>query len=197
MRTTAEPSNRNVIRSFAWALVASALGLASVHVAFAAETPYLIQPGDVLQVSVWKEADLQIEALVRPDGGLSFPLVGELQAENHTIEDIRTSIVERLGKFIPTPVVTVALKQLGGNRVYVIGKVNKPGDFVYSKSLDVMQALALAGGATSFAAVNDIQILRRNGPNQTAIPFRYSDVERGRALDQNVLLHSGDVVVVP
>lgn len=164
---------------------------------YAAEAAYLIQPGDVLQISVWKETDLQVEVLVRPDGGMSFPLVGELQAENHTIEDVRTSIVERLGKFIPTPVVTVGLKQLGGNRIYVIGKVNRPGDFPFSKPLDVMQALALAGGATSFAAVNDIQILRRSGPNQTAIPFRYSDVERGRSLDQNVLLRSGDVVVVP
>ena len=159
--------------------------------------PYRIQPGDVLMVSVWKEQDLMSEVLVRPDGGMSFPLVGDVRASGRTIDELRTLVDERLGKFIPDPSVTVAVKQIGGNRIYVIGKVNRPGEFSFSQPIDVMQALSLAGGATSFAGLDDMQILRREQGKQTARRFRYSDVERGRSLEQNILLKSGDTVVVP
>jgi polysaccharide biosynthesis/export protein len=159
--------------------------------------PYRIQPGDILIVAVWKEKDLQSEVLVRPDGGLSFALVGDLQAAGRTIEELRETLNERLHKFIPDPSVTIAVKQIGGNRIYVLGKVNRPGEFPFSQPIDVMQALSLAGGATSFAALDDIQILRREQGRQTALRFRYSEVERGRKLEQNILLRSGDTVVVP
>jgi polysaccharide export outer membrane protein len=159
---------------------------------------YRIQPGDVLSISVWKETDLQSDVVVRPDGGLSFPLAGDQMAEGRTVDELRQVLAEKLKKFIPDPVVTVAVRQLGGNRIYVMGKVNRPGDFAFSRPLDVMQSLSLAGGATSFADLNDIRILRRdeNG-KQTVIPFRYDEVSRGRHLEQNVLLQTGDTVVVP
>ncbi|MBB6091249.1 polysaccharide export outer membrane protein [Povalibacter uvarum] len=158
---------------------------------------YRLQPGDILIVSVWKETDLQSEVLVRPDGGLSFPLVGDLAAAGKSVEQVRTQLQERLVKYIPDPVVTVAVKQIGGNRVYVLGKVNRAGEFTFSQPVDVMQALSLAGGATPFAALDDIQILRREQGKQTALRFRYSDVQAGRKLEQNILLKSGDTVVVP
>ena len=160
--------------------------------------PYRIQPGDILMVSVWKEEALMSEVLVRPDGGMSFALVGDVRASGRTVDELRTLVNERLSKFIPDPAVTIAVKQIGGNRVYVLGKVNRPGEFTFSQPIDVMQALSLAGGATSFAALDDIQILRReSGGKQSARRFRYSDVERGRGLEQNILLKSGDTVVVP
>jgi len=174
------------------------LGVLSSLTARAADTaPYLIQPGDILVVSVWKETDLQSEVLVRPDGGLSLPLAGEFDAAGHSIEDLRAAIAQKLDKYVPNAVVTVSLKQLGGNRIYVIGKVNRPGEYLFVKAIDVMQALSLAGGATSFAALNDIQILRRDNGKQQAIAFRYGEVENGRKLDQNIVLRSGDTVVVP
>jgi polysaccharide export outer membrane protein len=160
---------------------------------------YRLQPGDVLSISVWKEADLQqAEVIVRPDGGLSFPLAGDQLAEGRTVDELRQVLVDKLKKFIPDPVVTVAVRQLGGNRIYVMGKVNRPGDFAFSKPIDVMQSLSLAGGGTSFADLNDIRILRRddNG-KQVVIPFHYEDVARGRHLEQNIQLRSGDTVVVP
>lgn len=159
---------------------------------------YRIQPGDVLNISVWKEQDLQADVIVRPDGGLSFPLAGDQVAAGRTVDELRQVLAGKLQKFIPDPVVTVAVKALGGNRVYVVGKVARPGEFPFSRPLDVMQSLSLAGGATSFADVNDIRILRRgeNG-KQVILPFRYDDVSRGRHLEQNVLLQTGDTVVVP
>jgi polysaccharide export outer membrane protein len=135
--------------------------------------------------------------LIRPDGGFSFPLAGDVDAVGKTVEEIRTILVDRLKRFIPNPVVTVAVKQIGGNRIYVVGRVNHAGDFPLSSPLDVMQAIALAGGATPFAAINDIVILRRQNGAQQAIHFHYSDVARGRDLSQNVLLQGGDTVVVP
>ena len=158
---------------------------------------YRLQPGDVMTVSVWKETELQSEVLVRPDGGFSFPLAGDVDAVGKTVDEIRGILVERLKRYIPNPVVTVAVKVIGGNRIYVVGRVNKAGDFPLSSPLDVMQAIALAGGTTPFAAINDIVILRRQNGEQQALHFHYSDVARGRELSQNVLLQGGDTVVVP
>jgi polysaccharide export outer membrane protein len=158
---------------------------------------YLLQPGDVIDVSVWKETDLQREVLVRPDGDFTFPLAGEIDAKGKSVENIRSILAERLQKYVPSPVVTVAVKSIGGNRVYVLGKVIRAGDFPLSAPLDVMQAISLAGGTTPYAAVNDIVILRRQNGRQQAFTFRYSDVARGRNLAQNIELESGDTVVVP
>lgn len=165
--------------------------------ATAPRAAYRLQPGDVISVSVWKEQDLQREVLVRPDGAVSFPLAGEVNVDGRTIEELRVDLVARLRRYVPDPVVTVAVKSIGGNRVYVLGKVARPGEFPFSSPVDVMQALSLAGGATPFAQVNDIVILRRENAGQRAMPFRYGDVERGKNLQQNFLLQSGDTVVVP
>jgi len=159
---------------------------------------YLIQPGDLLEVSVWKEEDLQREVLVRPDGQISFPLVGDIDARGKTVSELRAEITARLQKYIPNLVVTVTVARILGKRIYVIGQVNNPGEFVVNPGVDVMQALSMAGGTTPFAKLGDIIILRRNSDgNQSAIRFRYNQVESGRSLDQNIMLNNGDVVVVP
>ena len=158
---------------------------------------YQLQPGDVLEVSVWKESDLQKEVLIRPDGGFSFPLAGDVDTRGKSVENVRTILADRLQKYVPSPVVTVAVKAAGGSRIYVLGRVNRAGDFPLNSALDVMQAISLAGGTTPYAAVNDIVILRRQNGRQQAFGFRYSDVAHGRNLGQNIQLESGDTVVVP
>jgi len=158
---------------------------------------YRVLPGDVLQISVWKEEDLQIEVLVRPDGAFSFPLAGEISTSDRTVLELQEEVTKSLSRYISDPVVTVSVKQVLGNKIYVIGQVTRPGVFVVNPQVDVMQALSMAGGTTPFAALNDIRILRRTGDEQQAMSFRYNDVVRGKALEQNVILQSGDVVVVP
>jgi len=158
---------------------------------------YQLQPGDVLQVSVWKEQELQSEVIIRPDGGISFPLAGDLPAAGRTVDQLRGELESRLRRLVPEAAVYVTVKSPQGNRVYVIGKVNKPGDFVLNRPTDVMQALSLAAGATPFADLNDIRVLRRVDGKQITIPFHYSDVARGRNLRQNIMLQGGDTVVVP
>jgi polysaccharide export outer membrane protein len=167
----------------------------------AGDTPvaegYALHPGDVVQVVVWKEPELQSEVLIRPDGGMAFPLAGEMHAAGHTVAQLTAALEERIRKYVPDAVVTVTVKSVGGSQVFVIGKVNKPGAFPLAGPLDVMQALSLAGGATPFADTNSIRILRRDGARQSSIAFRYGDAEHGRKLEHNILLQSGDTVVVP
>jgi polysaccharide export outer membrane protein len=159
---------------------------------------YRIQPGDLLQISVWKEADMQREVLVQPDGRFSFPLIGSIDVRGKSVETLKTELEGRLGKLISDPVVTVAVIQTSGNKVFVIGQVNKPGEFVMNRRLDVAQALSMAGGMTTFASADDIKILRRNDKGeQTAIDFDYGDIQRGKKLKQNIILQGGDVVIVP
>jgi polysaccharide export outer membrane protein len=134
---------------------------------------YRIQPGDVLEVSVWKEEDLVKQVLVRPDGGMSFPLAGNIQAAGKSIPELQELITEQLTKYIPDPVVTVATLKLDGNKVYVIGKVARPGEFLANRYMDVVQALSVAGGMTPYAADNKIIVLRReNGKQARSVSLR-------------------------
>ena len=163
----------------------------------------LVDPGyrlgaeDVMLVSVWKDEYLTKEVVVRPDGMFSFPLVGDIQAEDRTVEEIRTDIVKRLTKYIPNPHVSVAVTKVLSYKVYVVGRVNKPGEYVIGHYTDVLQALSLAGGLTPFAAENDIKVIRRAKGQQQVFVFRYGDVRKGQDLEQNILLQRGDSVMVP
>ena len=185
------------------ALFVPLFALVSVLAAFPAiaqdsETgAYLLNPGDRLSITVWKEQDLQRQVLVRPDGSFSFPLAGDINARNKSVEQVRDELAQRLSRFIPDPVVTVATEEVLGNRIYVIGQVNRPGEFVASSRVDVVQALSIAGGFAVFAQKNDVKILRRVNGELQAIPFRYGDIEKGKNLGQNQILQSGDVIVVP
>jgi polysaccharide biosynthesis/export protein len=163
----------------------------------AQEAGYAVKPGDGLDISVWKEPDLQGPVLVTPDGAFSFPLVGQVDARGKTVTELQQIITERLSKFISDPVVTVAIREVRGNKVYVIGQVNRPGEFIVNPRVDVMQALSMAGGTTAFASLDDIRILRRDGATQASLEFDYNAVARGKALEQNIELRAGDIVVVP
>ena len=158
---------------------------------------YRLGAEDIMLVSVWKDEQLTREVVVRPDGMFSFPLVGDIQAENRTVEDIRGDLVKRLTKYIPNPNVSVAVTKVISYKVYVVGRVNKPGEYLIGHYTDVLQALSLAGGLTPFAAENDIKVMRRVRGEQYAIPFRYGDLRKGRDLEQNIILQRGDVVMVP
>jgi polysaccharide export outer membrane protein len=178
-------------------MICAGVGHADSAADAAVSPGYRLQPGDLLQVVVWKETDLQSEVLIRPDGGISFALAGDVRAAGRTTDELRIELQSRVRKLVPDAVVTVQVKAATGNRIFVIGKVNRPGDFALSRPIDVMQAISLAGGATPFASTNAIRVLHRDGMQQTSVRFRYGDVLRGRHLDQNILLQSGDTVVVP
>lgn len=168
----------------------------SVH---AVEPSYKINPGDILRIDVWNEETLTRELIVHADGFISFPLVGEILVGKQTTLQAKQQLAKALGQYLKDePNVTVDVLRMDGNKIYIIGKVNRPGEFPMSAPTDVMQALAIAGGLNTFASENNINILRRikNG-EQISIPFEYGDVKNGKQLQTNIVLQSGDVVVVP
>lgn len=161
------------------------------------EPGYQLGPEDVLKISVWKDEHLTQEVVVRPDGMISFPLVGDVQGAGRTVEDLRSDLAKRLSRFVPNAQVSVAVTKVLSYRIYVLGRVNKPGEFMVGHQTDVLQALSMAGGLTPFAAENDIKIVRRENGEQRIFPFRYGDAQKGKELKQNIMLQRGDVVMVP
>jgi polysaccharide biosynthesis/export protein len=158
---------------------------------------YRIGPGDVLEISVWKDPDLSRSVVVLPDGRIDFPLVGHFVAMGHTSQELQTEMEAKLKRYIPEPLLTVIVQQANSMRIYVIGKVNRPGHFLLSGNLNVMQALAMAGGLNTFAKANEIQIFREEGAHTMVYPFAYEKVSGGKKMDQNIVLQRGDVIVVP
>jgi len=184
-------------RSLRLMVLAAFLGAGSVPVGAQQLPDYTVNPGDNLDVDVYKEVELTKTVVVRPDGKFSFPLAGDILAVGRTVVQIQQELSNKLTRYIPEPVVTVAVKTLDGCKIYVIGQVLHPGAFVMNPRVNALQALSMAGGMTPFAATNDIVILRGQGNNQKSVPFRYGDVSKGKNLTQNVMLEAGDVVVVP
>lgn len=158
---------------------------------------YIIGPGDVLKISVWKEQDMEHSVLVKPDGGITFPLVGDIKASGMTTSQLRDVVVEKLTRYIPSPVVTVSVMDSASNKIYVVGKVNRPGVYAASHYMDVLQLLSLAGGINAFADSDEIKIIRRTGSENTIFNFDYDEVVNGNRLDMNIILKAGDTIVVP
>jgi polysaccharide export outer membrane protein len=158
---------------------------------------YKIGPGDVLRISVWKEEGMEQEILVKPGGGITFPLAGDIQASGLTTQELAAVLKSKLKRYIPNPVVTVSVLQAVSNKIYVVGKVNQPGEYQATHYMDVLQALSLAGGLTPYADSDEIKVIRRRGGKKQVFEFDYDRVISGRQLDMNILLEAGDTVVVP
>lgn len=176
----------------AWLLVLGCFGTA-----FGAEGNYKIGPGDVLEISVWRDDSLTRDITVPPDGIIAFPLIGEVPVKLLTVTQLREKITKRLGDYIPDATVTVILKDINSLRAYVIGKVRKPGQFAIAMDTTVMQLLAMAEGLNPYANESSIYILRQKNGVTVKIPFDYKRMVKGEKLKQNILLNRGDVIVVP
>ena len=158
---------------------------------------YVIQPNDLLEVVVWGEPDISRRVLVRPDGRISLPLVQDLRAAEQTPVELKEQIEERLKEYVDSPNVTVIIEAIQSYRVYVIGQVQNPGSLTVEKPVTVLQALSLAGGFQEYADQSDITIVRTYGREHVVFEFNYKDVIKGKKTHLNILLRSGDVVVVP
>ncbi len=159
---------------------------------------YKLHPGDKLIIGVYDDPKLlPQEMIVAPDGKIAYPMVGELMAGGKTVEQVRLELQNRLKKYIADPIATVIVTDVKGNVVYVVGQVTKPGAITMNPTINVLQALSVAGGANPYAKLDSIIIIRSTGGTQRVLPFRYGAVSSGRDLQQNVELESGDVVVVP
>ncbi|MFK7839550.1 MAG: polysaccharide biosynthesis/export family protein [Bdellovibrionales bacterium] len=169
----------------------------SPRLSFASQD-YVILPGDVLQVTVWKEEGLDQEIVVLPSGDFTFPLIGMVNAKGKTPTQLRNTILAKLKPFIQEPSVTVTVKAPLGHKASVIGEVNEPGDVLLSSQTSITQALSQVGGLTPYADSDDILVIRAGEDGtKEKIPFSFSQFSKGRDLDQDIALQPGDVIVVP
>ena len=163
----------------------------------AGNLPYTVTAGDVLEISVLGEDGLTREVLVEPDGRINFPLAGTVDVRGQSVTSIREQLVRKLSAYISEPVVNVAVVKNQGNSIFVVGQVDRPGQYFVFRNIDVLQALSLAGGLTPFAKEDEIKVLRRQGGGMQTFDFDYDDVINGENLQQNILLKAGDTVTVP
>lgn len=167
--------------------------------AWAQTGQYRLNPGDILEISIWKDDAMLRTVTVLPDGMISYPLAGHINVAGMTAAELERELTNRLieGRFYTNPALNVRVVQTQGNQIYVLGEVRTPGAFEAKRRLDVMQALSLAGGLTEYADRNDIVILRRNGNQRRTFRFDYAGAMSGGRPERNIVLESGDTVVVP
>ena len=161
------------------------------------DDPYLIGPGDVLSIDVWKEPEKSKQVSVRLDGNISLPLVNDIEAAGLTLVQLREQLAEKYKDFVDVPEVSVTLIESRSKRIYLLGKVTRPGEYALQKNMTIVQAISLAGGLAEWADAEDIRLIRRiNGVEQT---FRvdYEAIVTGEDLSQNVLLQPDDTIFVP
>jgi len=156
---------------------------------------YQIGPEDVLSISIWKTPDLTQEETVRPDGRIGLKLIGEVPAAGMTIATLRQFLTEKYRDFVPEAEVSVSLKEMNSFKVYLLGKVSKPGEYRVKSQLTVLQALAMAGGFTAYANERGVKILRHQGGQDLMLSFDYREVMQGKAPDPR--LQPGDRLLVP
>lgn len=171
-------------------------------VQYAPPSEFVLGPEDVLVVTVWRNQDLSKEVVIRPDGGVTMPLIGDIRAAGMTSETLAKRLTERLAEFMSNPIVSVQVKDINSYHIYVLGEVAKPGKYPLKSFATVLQGISLAGGFTQFASRNGTKVIRKvvgpdGKPQQFEIPVKYSDVIEGKGDPGNFYLNSGDVIVVP
>jgi len=162
-----------------------------------ADPNYVIGAQDMLDINVWKEAELTRTVPVRPDGKISLPLLNDVQASGLTPIQLSEELTKELKKFITDPQVTVIVTEINSQRVYILGEMTRPGAYPLLPGMTVLQALSSAGGFTQFANMKKIYVLRSEGGKQEKFPFNYKEVVKGKSADENIVLKAGDQIVVP
>jgi polysaccharide export outer membrane protein len=158
---------------------------------------YVIGPQDMLDISVWKEAELTRTIPVRPDGKISMPLLNDVRAAGLTPNQLAAQITTSLKRFVTDPQVTVIVTQINSQRVYILGEVTRTGAYPLLPGMTLLQALSSAGGFTQFANRKKIYMFRTENGKQNKYPFDYKAVVDGKRTDENVVLKAGDTIVVP
>ena len=158
---------------------------------------YVVGAEDVLGIMFWRDKDMSGDAVVRPDGKISLPLLNDVDVAGLTPEQVRERLTEAARKFVEDPSATVIVKQIKSRKVFITGNVYRPGPFPLLRETTVLQLIALAGGLQEFAKASDIVVVRMEGSRQVSYPFNYDNMKNGKNLAQNILLKPGDTVIVP
>ena len=157
---------------------------------------YRIGIADELRISVWREEDVSLRVIVRPDGKITVPLVGDIHAAGRTATDITQQIAQALTKYIKEPIVTVIVEAINSNTVYVIGEVRRQGAIELRQRTRFLQVLAMAGGLTEFADKSRMVLLRDEGGREVVRELDFRKLIRGQTPEENVFLRPGDTIIV-
>jgi polysaccharide export outer membrane protein len=158
---------------------------------------YIIGPMDVLEIQVWKEPDFSRKVLVRPDGKITYPLIGDIHASGMNTMGLKALLTEKLENFLSKPEVTVIVLQSSSKNFYIVGKINRPGNYPLNPDMTVLQAISVAGGLNEWADRDSIRIIRRSGGKEEILHFDYDEVISGKNLERNILLKPNDTIMVP
>lgn len=160
---------------------------------------YVIGPEDILEISVWKSPDLSSTIMVRPDGMISLPLIGDIQANNRYAKDLKEEIEKKLLEYKQDPIVSVIVKEVNSQAVFVTGEVVRPGKYPLRSETSIVQAITLAGGFSQWADKDKIVVIRKSPlkPEGNRIVVRYSEIVSGKNMKANILLKAGDTIIVP
>jgi polysaccharide biosynthesis/export protein len=168
------------------------------QIGLSVDDTYLIGPGDVLAVTVWKEPDISKALPVRSDGKISLPLAGEIEAGGKTPKGLEQEISSRLQAYISDPEVTVIVQEIKSRKFNILGQITKPGTYLLTDSTTVLDAIAMAGGFRDFAKRTAIYVLRvKSDGTPEKLPFNYKEVIKGSYSARNVKLEPHDTIVVP
>ena len=182
---------------FKKALLALLISLISIGSALAVDATYRLKAGDALNISVWGEETLQKDTKVLPDGSITFPLAGRIDVAGATAAEVEKRVTAKLTTYLPDPQVTVVVSGTEGNRIFILGKVLKPGPVPMTGPMTVMQALSLTGGFDKFADLSAIKVLRNGKDGQIVMPIDYNALIKGQKLESNIVLNAGDTILVP
>lgn len=182
---------------FKKALLALLISLMSISSALAVDATYRLKAGDALNISVWGEETLQKDTKVLPDGSITFPLAGRIDVAGATAAEVEKRVTTKLTTYLPDPQVTVVVSGTEGNRIFILGKVLKPGPVPLTGPMTVMQALSLTGGFDKFADLGAIKVLRNGKDGQIVMPIDYNALIKGQKLESNIVLNAGDTILVP
>jgi len=186
-----------LLRVFVFLLLVLSAGAQKAAGATTQDPNYVIGSEDVLDISVWKEPDLSRTVPVRPDGNISLPLLNDLHATGLTPSQLAAKVTKGLAKFVTNPQVTIIVTQINSQRFYVLGEAARPGAYTLTPNMTVLQALSNAGGFTPYANSKKICLLREENGKQQKLLFNYKDVIAGKRTEQNIVLKTGDTIVVP
>lgn len=181
--------SRDLVASISPSVPPSSLGTS--------ESDYILGAEDVVEVLVWKNADLSRTVFIRPDGKISLPLIGDVQAAGLTPNELRDSIKVLLRRYKKTPEVSVIIKEINSFSIFLVGEIATPGKIQLRSDTTLLQAITLAGGFTEFADIKKIVLLRRENGQERRFRINYNDIVSGKSSSKNILLKRGDTILVP
>ncbi|MDY7035818.1 MAG: polysaccharide biosynthesis/export family protein [Thermodesulfobacteriota bacterium] len=179
------------------ATIPSVSTLPASKVTYPEKESYIIGPSDILEINVWKEPELTRKVAVRMDGKITLPMINDVQAANMPLQKLQKEIAERYKEFVEVPEVTVILLASNSRKIYMLGKIGRPGELPLTKEITILQAISISGGLQKWADKSDIRLIRKIDGVEKTFRIDYDAIISGKDLTQNIVLQPDDTIFVP